>query len=262
MIDFCKPQYITWASMGGSPADAADMPSIASIPLLFRAHVLGSVSARVALDARQLTSASLVAAMKSISNAEGKLARQVQHRALPMEKMQKRAEKLADLRCCLYSETTPLQRAASLETTLRRVRNLQPVGSHGAAMMEHHCSTENAHLRGRGRVAAAFWAGELNQWGRFNEQMHQLVEHERSVVPSGYPSELIVSSILSHLDRSQPQNSGFNPQAKVLVHFKNKLLGPPAPSAQPGRSHLPARMMPRVQLLQVLPRDQGVDLRR
>ncbi|WP_164075172.1 hypothetical protein [Stenotrophomonas maltophilia] len=226
MRDFCKQDRPATATIQVSSSSAADMPSISpSLPLMFKAHVLGSVTARVALDAQRSSPRSFTAAMEAIRNAESKLARHVSCQTLPVMRLQEKALKLADLRCRLYNETSPLERATAVETVLTNVRNVQRHGSAGALMMAQLCGPEQVLLRRRDVLSSRFWAGELNQRGVFRQQVEQLVELERGYVPAGYPTEQIIHSIFNHLERACPQAPTFNPQSSVLARFRQDVLG-------------------------------------
>lgn len=225
MSDFCKQDKPATATIKVSSPSAADMPSISSsLPLMFKAHVLGSVTARVALDAQHSSPRSFTAAMEAIRNAESKLARHVSRQTLPALRLQEKALKLADLRCRLYNETTPVERATAVEMVLTNVRNVQRHGSDGALMMAQLCDPEQVLLRRRDVLSSRFWAGELNQRGGFTQQLEQLVELERSYVPAGYPREQIIHSIFNHLERACPHAPTFNPQSRVLSHFRQHVL--------------------------------------
>jgi len=208
------------------------MTAISALPLLLKAHLLGSVSARVALDARRSSPTRFCNAISAITNAQLKLAAQVGNGSLTPARFQQRAARLADLHSTLYNDTTPMQRAQAVETMLCNIRNLQRYESDGARFMDQQCHPEQVLARGRDTLATAFWAGELNQASLFNAQLLLLAKREQACCPTGYPPEAIVQSIFNHLQQSNHAHApDFNPQAAILKRFLQDLTASLAASA-------------------------------
>ncbi|MEG2806321.1 hypothetical protein [Stenotrophomonas sp.] len=212
------------------------MTAISALPLLLKAHLLGSVSARVALDARRSSPSRCCNAISAITNARQKLATQVGNGSLTPDRFQERAARLAELHSTLYNHTTPMQRAQAAETMLCNIRNLQRHGSDGARFMDQQCHPEQVLARGRDTLATAFWAGQLNQARLFNEQILLLAKREQAYCPTGYPRAAIVQSIFNHLQQFNHAHArDFNPQAAILKHFRQDLTASLASPTLKGR---------------------------
>lgn len=215
------------------------MPAISqTLPLLFKAHVLGSTTAKVALDAQRSTPRRFTDAMHAIHNAESRLAASVAKGRLSSDQLHQRTVKLAGLRCQLFNARLPDERVVEWETVLQNVCNQQRHGSHGAAMMAGQPHPEQRMAFARDALATSFWAGELNQETCFREQLTRVAEREHSHLPVGYPHALIVSSLLHHLETARPpqppHTTNFGAQSRILANFKQQLAADalrPAPGS-------------------------------
>lgn len=232
MIDFWKPHGATARDHAAwFPGDLAMTLISHTLPLLFKAHVLGSTTARVALDAQRSTPRRFTDAMLAIHNAESRLAARVAKGGLCADQLHARTVKLAGLRCQLFNARLPDERTAEWQAVLRNVSNLQRHGSSGAALMAQQPHPEHRMAFGRDALATSFWAGALDQDALFRENLTQQAERERPYLPMGYPHALIINSILHHVERTQPtpQTNGVNERARTLDRLKRDIA-----SAHPG----------------------------
>jgi hypothetical protein len=200
------------------------MSAVSSLPLLFKAHVLGSTSAKVALAIGNHSGSRLVDAFSAVRNRENALTKQYWTGRISPCQFQISAARLTESRNRLLETNGPWNKGETFDGLLSRVSNRQPFNASSSAVDALHAMMSPMHrvVRGKEALVTAFWAGELNDFATFHREVDQLASYQAQCSP---PTWLAYQPILNLLAMHTPADSNFNVQAKVLKTFTEKLRG-------------------------------------